>query len=732
MVFEFWHPENLPSEVSKSLDALDSVLDEFEKEGGLHSFKRRRPANKSDSIRKPRNDDIRRSLEVLDNVLAEFDDCLDCWDSMPAFSNGSESMTAATIQSQLVLGENEKEEKRICRQQNEDSVFSFECLPIDGSTSHNSPSEQGKISSAPPIPKRSPTTQLTGDRNSGLFVFPPDSSSLDSYDSIPSDSFTQDSDLSGAPLYQPRQLISGTLSVTNDDELGQADCVSSGVSLSETMESKESSNTLSPFLQRKKMFEDKIAESGSKSPVLDRYRHASLKVRKVNRDYHDSSGPMSLSSSLSPESGFASDESPSQSFRDRRIRPPNLVKVSPPSVDFPMSSPNHAVDCNCQQRIQLLNIKFAETRRLLRENKIKALNQKPPSFVPPPPPIHSPNKDKHFNEREKENFSKPFTLEISRSKSFDSLRNTYNLDVNDVRLQQQKYQVLSEKSSNLKTTSSLSCSCKDTYIAENDVFKNRNSLSKINNSSLCRLCSRSVPTPLSETIEDISNLLPTDALNRPHLGLSYSMEDDLSPGVKEIRHTSTPKTDTSNVKNHKDSYSLSTFSLSASSLGYISSQSDLELSNSLTECDKVPVTSLRSQTLPIGASLTPSPFYSAIDSSHPSDHNDNILIRDQNFNHSSLGAELQLRSCSAPPLPEVEKTKKHFRAFSKKEKKDKKKNEDSLSLKSDLSLDEGVILRKIEAIDGATDMKDRVDKSDRDSFVEKKRRSVWRSILKKK
>lgn len=48
------------------------------------------------------------------------------------------------------------------------------------------------------------------------------------------------------------------------------------------------------------------------------------------------------------------------------------------------------------------------------------------------------------------------------------------------------------------------------------------------------------------------------------------------------------------------------------------------------------------------------------------------LYRDRNFNHTT---ELQLRSSSAPPLPEEEKPKKkHFRAFSKKEKKDKKKN----------------------------------------------------------
>ncbi|GFR23255.1 uncharacterized protein TNCT_352841 [Trichonephila clavata] len=88
------------------------------------------------------HDDIRHSLEVLDSVLAEFDDCLESWDTPSA----------------------ETQEKFLPGDINLNGVKNYDIVPNDhklsldnakgGSTSHNSSNnvqEQPKVGSPPPL-----------------------------------------------------------------------------------------------------------------------------------------------------------------------------------------------------------------------------------------------------------------------------------------------------------------------------------------------------------------------------------------------------------------------------------------------------------------------------------------------------------------------------------------------------------------------------------------------------
>lgn len=404
-----------------------------------------------------------------------------------------------------------------------------------------------------------------------------------SFDSLPSDYATHDN---GKSLSKNEAI--STLSAKDDDEVFKRDdnnakvhcCAKCGTQIDvkrNTMEKnviKDASS--SPFLEKRKIFENKISETTiNVSPLLERaFTGSSFKV-KTNRTKESESEPSSLiiyktnenDRSDSSQSSFASKFSP------------KATKVAPPRVDGLLSLPNsthHAPNCNCKERIRQLQIKFAETRRLLKANKIRGLDVKPPSFVPPPPPpdvvAKNAANDTHFSPKQLSNgFSDSATA--SDSNSYSASNGSLNSE-----------SIASETSYNSRPS------------PVPDIDKN----SKINSEeqTLCNRCSSSEPLPISETIEDVPKLLPIDALKRPHFGLSLCMEDDFSPGVKEILQTSIPRNGLRLSKNKLNS--LSTFSLSDSSLGYVSSQSDLELSNSPYKADKMPVSNVKFSTLPEG------------------------------------------------------------------------------------------------------------------------------------
>ncbi|GFU25835.1 uncharacterized protein NPIL_157851 [Nephila pilipes] len=660
------------------------------------------------------HDDIRHSLEVLDSVLAEFDDCLESWDT-PHSTETLEKFQPGDIN--LNGGKNHD------RFPNDDK------LSLDnargGSTSHNSSSnvqEQPKVGSPPPIPKRNPSTRLS-EQILSPFSFSSDNTSLDSYDSNRSDSAVHGDVLSN------NAQISGLSSLKKDDDTpphsitkntyGPDNCSNCGRGLkrvANAMESTEDADIPSPFQQRKQMFETKIADGSTNTPTpagVNRSYGSSFRVRKTPPQVDICSGPLSLPVSLS-ESGIDSESQLS-----------NEVSFNSSSVgddsDISLPGTHHVVNCSCREKIRKLNEKFSATRRLLRLNSINGLDSEPPSFVPPPPPIVN-----GVNARKNDNL-----VLHSDNCSIDGTEEVFRMNGDSSGIHKGKDLLQDSEAESFHTVNSSNESIRST-----DYFLEESSDSKKLTSSarLCNKCSSALSAHLATTIEDLPNLLPTDALNRPHLGLSYSLEDDLSPGVKEIQKTSTPKSDLSSASLFKTKDSnLSTFSHSASSLGYVSSQSDLELNNLPTVPDKVPVSTFRSRTLPNG--LDRSPFYSPVDEvferpyspNEPKDHNGNRYLK---TGHMST-EDLQLRSSSAPPPPEADKPKKkHFR-FSRKDKKDKKKNDDSLSLKSDLSLDEGIILRKIGALDGSTVLSDAASEK-HEVGVEKKRRSMWRSLMGKK
>lgn len=438
---------------------------------------------------------------------------------------------------------------------------------------------QVKVTSPPPVPKRNVSTKLS-DRSSGLFNFPsaPDDQS---FNSLPPDFATQDNATSVSKNY----AIS-TLSAKDDDEVFHRDqnhasakshyCSKCGNLIDtkgDAMENKagKENASLSPFSEKRKMFEDRINESRiSVSPLLERsFVGSSFKVKTVNRTKDCESEPSSLilyktDCSDSSQSSFTSKFSP------------KATKVVPPTVDGLLSLPttsHHTPNCNCKERIRQLHVKFAETRRLLKANKIKGLDSKPPSFVPPPPPMEVVVKNAvneiHSSNKQQVNESSA----VSDSNSFSASNGSLNSD---------------------SVNSEVSDVSHPSPVLDND----KNSDTNSDEQKLCSKCSNSDPLPISETIEDLPKLLPTDALKRPHLGLSYCMEDDFCPGVKEILQTSIPRNGLPLSKN-KLSPSLSTFSLSDSSLGYVSSQSDLEL-NSPFKSDKVPVSNVKFSTLPEG------------------------------------------------------------------------------------------------------------------------------------
>lgn len=641
------------------------------------------------------HEDVRRSLEVLDSVLAEFDDCLESWDN-----------TAHD------LGPSEDESYRIQKlteiSTNENSSVLYGSHSTDGSTSHDSGlslQEQVKITSPPPIPKRSASTKLS-DRNSGLFTF----SDTHSYDSLSSDLGLQDNETN---LSTNGAIV--TLSAKVDDEVFRREnnnvkfhCCSKCGSEIDTkrnaMENKlEKDASSSPFSERRKMFENRIGESKTNvSPLLERsFTGSSFKVR-ADRTKDCQSEPSSLVFYKSYENDRS--DSSHSSFASKYS--PKATKVSPPRVDGLLPFPNnlqHAPNCNCKERLRQLQIKFAETRRLLKANKIRGVEAKPPSFVPPPPPVEVVSKN---SRNDSQYFSKQLSngllrcAGISDSKRYSVSNGSLNSE-----------SIYSEISENSYTSLV-------PYSEKNQV----NNITNSREQKVCDRCSNSEPLPIAETIEDIPKLRPTDALKRPHLGLSYCMEEDFIPGIKEILQTSTPRNGLS--KNSKMT-SLSTFSLSDSSLGYVSSQSDMEISNSPINMDKVPVSSIKFSTLPEGMDLHSLPsYYGHGEKAENERKSSQPLYRDRNFNHTT---DPQLRSSSAPPPPENEKPKKkHFRGFSRKDK-DKKKNEDNISVTSYLSLDDGMILK---ATDGDTNKRNAADSGE--TGVEKKRWSALRSILRKR
>ncbi|XP_035214852.1 uncharacterized protein LOC118188521 isoform X3 [Stegodyphus dumicola] len=734
--------EDIPPEVCKSLNMLDSVLDEVKNEAVQKRTVKRTQRSDGSLIRKERHEDIRRSLEVLDSVLAEFDDCLDSWDSSLILQNGKclENDVSET-RSRWEQGESNNEFTDYSY--TSDDKFSNKNQSTDGSTSHNNRThfqEQAKINSPPPIPKRSPGTKLS-ERDSDVFNFSTDNASLDSFDSAPQSNQGRLSQhhhakrpINDLSAEENGDIENGDVFHHRNGVCESGKCANCGCELEETidkliMNSEEGKSFSSPFQQRKQMFEDKIAEASASALNAElniRQKGSSFKSKKKDQ--------MQVSeidiADLSPESGFEGSSHSSLQPSDDLSADSSLdVKIPQPTSSEILSSQYHAANCTCKERIRKLDQRFAETRRRLKLNKIKGLEKKPPSFVPPSPPgTAKGNKTETFSLQRMNKF-----METSRISENATAETSCSYVTSSSKYDTSPDGIDDTDSFHTATTSFIDDPIEDEH--KLTCQKITNSLNSKNFSpqmKFCSRCSRTIPAPLVQTIEDLPNLLPTDALNRPQLGLSYSMEDDLSPGVKEIRQTSTPKSDISpsSSGNAKEVSSLSTFSLSASSLGYVSSQSDLELNSSLTEPDKVPVSTLRSKTLPIGVNLTPSPFYSAVDNNHENDYNDNRLFKDQKFS-DSYSEDIQLRSSSAPPLPELEKQKKkHFRGFSRKEKKDKKKNEDNVSVKSDFSLDEGIILKKIEALDGGTDVYDAGDKNE--AVVEKKRRSIWHSIMGKK
>ncbi|CAL1260893.1 unnamed protein product [Larinioides sclopetarius] len=712
---------DVPLEVRKSLEMLDSVIDEVEQEANAP----RKPKLRDNGTqgRRNRHEDIRHSLEVLDNVLAEFDDCLDSWDISPTADTKQPFNSAGDSYRKFPPDDN-----------NSNGGKCYESTPVDnklfssnnargGSTSHNSSSyvqEQPKVGSPPPIPKRSPTTRLS-EQILSPFTFPSDNTSLDSYDSNRSDSGVH-----GDGLSDNAQISSLSSLKKNGDAaqrrsiakntFGADNCANCGCELkrnSVAMESAEGADIPSPFQQRKRVFENMIAEGLSSTPHptgVNRSYGSSFRIRKTQtpEQLDTSSEPVSLPADLT-ESRIGSTSQLSN----------GLSSIHDDGHEVSLPSTHHNVNCTCREKIQKLHAKFSETRRLLKQNSINGLDSKPPSFVPPPPPVMNGNTSR-LNSVPRSDSS----LEISRNPS-------PRTDGNSSGLLKVKHSL---QDSEVDSCHSVDSSNESLQCGNHRLEDSLDSSKLVDSSRLCNRCSSSLSVHLSTTIEDLPNLLPTDALNRPHLGLSYSLEDDLSPGVKEIQHSSTPKSDASSLSlfKTKDS-SLSTFSHSASSLGYVSSQSDLELNNLPTLPNKVPVSTFKSRTLPNG--LDRSPFYSPVDEvfdrslspGEGKDHNGNRCPKPGHVSHENL---LQLRSSSAPPLPEEEKPKKKLFRFSRKDK-SKKKNDDSLSLKSDLSFDEGIILKKVGALDGSTVLRDAVADTN-EAGVEKKRRSLWRSFVGKK
>ncbi|GFY60757.1 uncharacterized protein TNIN_92741 [Trichonephila inaurata madagascariensis] len=606
------------------------------------------------------HDDIRHSLEVLDSVLAEFDDCLESWDTPSAETH--EKFLPGDI--------------NLNGGKNYDIVPNDDKLGLDnakdGSTSHNSSNnvqEQPKVGSPPPIPKRSPSTRLS-EQILDPFSFPSDNTSLDSYDSNRSDSAFHGDVLSDhvqiSSLSPPKKNGDTPVRSIKKHTYGPDNCANCGRELkrlTHDMESTEDADIPSPFQQRKQMFETKIAEGSTNTPTptgVNRSYGSSFRVRKTSPHVDTSSGPQSLPVNLS-ESGIESVTQLSNEISS------NLSSVGDDSV-VSLPGTHHAVNCSCREKILKLNEKFSATRQLLRLNSIDGLDSKPPAFVPPPPPIMNGisvhNNDNLIIQME------DGTGGVSRTNDDNSGTHRGKDSLQD---------------SEADSFHSVNSSNESLRSADPCLEESLDSRKLISSSRLCNKCSSALAAHLAATIEDLPNLLPTDALNRPHLGLSYSMEDDLSPGVKEIQKTSTPKSDQSSgsLFKTKDS-NLSTFSHSASSLGYVSSQSDLELNNLPTVPDKVPVSTFRSRTLPNG--LDRSPFYSPVDEvfdrpyspNEPKDHNGNRYLKPGHVSSE----DLQLRSSSAPPPPEADKPKKkHFR-FSRKDKKDKKKNDFTLQLNS--------------------------------------------------
>lgn len=691
--------EDIPPAVSKSLEVLDNVIEEIEQEA--NAPRRNRAVLRRTSTRRNRHDDIRHSLEVLDSVLAEFDDCLESWDT-----------SSTELHENFLPGDINLNGGNNC-----DYVPNDDKLSLDnakgGSTSHNSSNnvqEQPKVGSPPPIPKRSPSTRLS-EQILSPFSFPSDDTSLDSYDSNRSDSAFH-----GDVLSDHLQISSLSSLKKNGDTpphsirkntYGPDNCANCGRGLkraTHTMEPIEDANIPSPFQQRKQMFETKIVEGSTNTPTptgVNRSYGSSFRVRKTSPQVDTSSGPLSLPVNLS-ESGI---DSVSQLSIDDSS---NLSSIGDDST-VSLPGTHHVVNCSCREKILKLNEKFSATRQLLRLNSINGLDSNPPSFVPPPPPIVN-GISEHNNDN--------LLMQMNNS----------SMDGHNSRIHGGKDSFRDSEADSFHSVNSSSESIRSTDHCLEESLDSRKLASS---TRLCNKCSSALSAHLATTIEDLPNLLPTDALNRPQLGLSYSMEDDLSPGVKEIQKTSTPKSDLSSASLFKTKDSnLSTFSHSASSLGYVSSQSDLELNNFPTVPDKVPVSTFRSRTLPNG--LDRSPFYSPVEEvfdrsyspNEAKDHNGNMCLK---TGHVS-SEDLQLRSSSAPPPPEADKPKKKLFRFSRK---DKKKNDDSLSLRSDLSLDEGIILRKIGALDGSTVLSDAATEK-HEIGVEKKRRSVWRSLMGKK
>ncbi|GIY96692.1 uncharacterized protein CEXT_281751 [Caerostris extrusa] len=587
------------------------------------------------------HEDIRHSLEVLDNVLAEFDDCLESLDGSSSLdfkrSSDPSSELHRNFQSDDISPNGSKCYDNVSL---DDKLFCFN-NSRGGSTSHNSSNavqEQPKVGSPPPIPKRSPNTRLS-EQMLSPFTFPSDDTSLDSYDSNRSDSAVHCDGLS-----EHAQISSlSQLQKNGDTTLGEcrsiakntydADkCANCGRELKRTaraMESSEDAKVSSPFQQRKEMFEAKIAEGLSNTPIpkgVNRSYGSSFRMRKTTPEHVDtSSEPVSLPADLSK-----SIDSASQLSKESL----SYVTVSGDERDQSVSFSHHSVNCTCKAKIQKLDAKFSETKRLLRLNSINGLDSKPPSFVPPPPPVINGVGGK----LERTSVLQLVTEEASRSKIL-------RMDGNNSGLLRVKDSLQDSEVDSFYSVDNT----KESFQSANSRLEKCLDLNKTDSPKLCNRCSSCLSTCLS-TIEDLPNLLPTDALNRPHLGLSYSMEDDFFVETKEIQQTSTPKSDASSLSMFKTKESsLSTFSHSASSLGYVSSQSDLELNNLPPVPDKVPVSTFKSRTLPNGLDL--SPFYSPIDteqsphSGEGKDHNGNRCVKTVHVSHEDL---LQLRSSSAP------------------------------------------------------------------------------------
>lgn len=414
---------------------------------------------------------------------------------------------------------------------------------------------QPRVVSPPPIPKRSPATKLSDRRN--VFTFPEtaNDNSLDSFDSAAdiSPTVSRQRIREQIPLSHPGCC-------DDDARKGQSDkCANCGRAMKKTSGGEES-----PFHQRKQMFETRIAESNvSRSPSFNRSYGTSFKTKRLAVSADLSSG----------ESGF----------EDRSGKNSSELSVESSNGVGNGSVGHHAAKCTCKDRIRQLDAKFSDVRRLIKLNKIRDLDSKPPSFVPPPPPVVSngdgPHQTNSHLDKLTSSSKSDLRDDIKSSRDTEPKTSTFNdSSLTDVSLHGP------ESLRSASSINSLATSTSDSRLTDH--------------SSLCNRCLSSLSV---HTIEDLPMLLPTDALNRPHLGFSYSLEEDLPPGVKEIQQTSTPKSDISSPRLFRTKESnLSTFSHSVSSLGYISSQSDLELNDLSILPDKVPISSFKSRTLPNG------------------------------------------------------------------------------------------------------------------------------------